>query len=87
MAKIKISTIRQLANAEVININASFVAKVVRARHILEDTAVRNDVPLEELDNHDCMMTVSPQQLAVIYKLIDELYVAMLDEEDDKENC
>lgn len=84
MAKIKVSTVRQFANVQVVNLNASFVAKVVRAKYELETVAMSNNIPAENMEDLDCMMTVSPKQLGLVYDFINELYTAMLDEEEPK---
>lgn len=47
MAKIQISTIQKEANVEIVELNSSFVAKVIRAKMIADmfKSTVENDLP------------------------------------------
>lgn len=46
-SKIQVSTVRQMADVQVININAAFVTKAVKARLLLEDV-------IDKCTCHEC---------------------------------
>lgn len=71
MAKIQISTVEMKSQAQVIVLDASFVAKAIRAKFALQDA-------------RQCMVHTAKDCCEPVVKFLDELVGAMLDEEDDQ---
>lgn len=53
-SKIQVSTVRQMADVQVININAAFVTKAVKARLLLEDTIEKCTYHLCDQYGNEC---------------------------------
>lgn len=90
MAKIRVSTVRQMADVQVINVNARLVSKATRAAVMLHNV-INNHTTTEVMPEHRLLYGVDEQANIEIVKtcefalnFFDELVAAF--EDDEKED-
>lgn len=91
--KIQVSTVRKIANVQVIELNAAFVARVVEAKIVAKNVISRYEKMLEDEEGyttHELVATkINLNDTQLLSNLLEDINAAFVanDEQDDDQDC